>query len=144
MISLRMLMSQGQICSLFCIVATTTGLLYLSPFCPLHPASPALTSWLFVSMGYAYKHVCSLANLFQFPSPLSPLTGGVVSHVSTPLFPFRSSVYFVHLILSVREIIWYLFFSDWLILLLSIISAFQCLLETAGRCQVCTDGSLLC
>ena len=46
-------------------------------------------------------------------SPTSSLTAISLFHVSMPLFLFCSTAYFVHEILHVSEIMWYLPFSNW-------------------------------
>ena len=111
------------------IVDTITNVPIFPLFTHLHPAPAPPSLWpsphwclcLFV------MHMCSSADPFTFfhpvPLPPSPLTAVCLFHVSTPLFLICSSVYFVHQIPHVSEIIWYLSFSDWLISL-SIIHLF--------------------
>ena len=71
-------------------------------------------------MGYGHR---SLANPFTpFLQVSHPLTAISLFHVSTPLFLFHSSVYFVHEIPHISDIKWYMSFSDWLISLSIIIS----------------------
>ena len=72
-------------------------------------------------------HTRSLTNPFPFfppfPSPHFPLAAVSLFHVSMPVVLFCSLVYFIHQILLVSEIIWYLFFTDWLISLSIIVSS---------------------
>ena len=99
---------------------------YLYPLGRLPPPHTPLFLWLsphrclclcVVYMGF-------LLNCFAFfhPSPHHPTSLTAFSLVSMLLFPFCLVNHFVHWSPHVSELIWYLFFSDWLILLSIIIS----------------------
>ena len=112
---LKMLNIQNCVQNIFLLLT----LLQISPF-PTFPPSPpppppTITTLFSVPMDYAQVHVCSLANLFQYPPTLSS-----ESCQSVPCIHASGSIHsvsFVHQIPHMSEIIWYLSFSDWLILL---------------------------
>ena len=82
--------------------------------------SLVITTLLSVSMCFFLKPF----TFFHQPShPPSSLTTVSWFHVSMPLLLFCSSVYFVHQIPHISEIIRYLSFTDWLISLSIIISS---------------------
>ena len=110
---------------LFFIIDTITNALTSCPPLPtsIQP-SPHLSS------GHHHTVVCVHGSciydlwLILSPSFIQPLPGTAVSlfHVSTPLFLFCSSLYFIHQIPHIGETIWHLPFSDWFISLSIIIS----------------------
>ena len=63
------------------------------PVClsPLSSPPPGLHHIVSLCMGYAYMHICSLANLFQSPQLSSPLKSVSPFRVSMPLDLFCSS-----------------------------------------------------
>ena len=102
-------------CRFLFIVDNIGHVLHFFPLSPSShplpfPQSPAFTTLLLVSMGYAYMHICSLANLFPSPNALPSEICQSVPCI--PAFGFISLVYFVHQIPHLSEIIWCLFFSD--------------------------------
>ena len=60
-------------------------------------------------------HTCSLTNPYPFFPPFPSLTAVSLFLVSMSLVLFCLCIYFVHYIPLLSEIIWNLFFIDWLI-----------------------------
>ena len=92
----------------------------------LHPPHPLLWPSPHCCLCLCVIYTLFLVNPFAFfhpvPPPPFPLTPVTLLHVSMPLFLLYPSVYFVHQIPHMSEIIWYLSFSDHLISLSIIIS----------------------
>ena len=94
-----------------------------SPSITIHPLLPSSTS-PHLSL-WSSPHCCHCLRGFFFllvPSPFSlsnlrppsPLTAQSVLYIYASV-PILFIVYFVHQILPISKIIWYLYFSDWLI-----------------------------
>ena len=103
---------------LFCIVDTIIDV-FPSPCFYLStqtlPLTMVFTVLLSVSVGYVYMQVNLGFFGYQLPPPCAPLRSVSLFHVFRPLVLFHSSAYFNYQIPHMSKIIWYLFFSDWLI-----------------------------
>ena len=108
----------------FFIVDTTRDVPLSPPYTPTKPLPIypwPFTTLLSVSMGFAYTRICSLANLFQSSQPLfSEICPSVPCIHASGFILFI--IYSVHYIPHMSEIIWYLSFAVWLILLSVIFS----------------------
>ena len=99
----------------------------ISPICPPPPSPHPSSLWPspHCCLCLWVMHICSLASPFAFfhpvlPSP--PLTAVGLLHVPMPPFLPCLSVYFVHSIPHISEILWYLSSNDWLISFSTVIS----------------------
>ena len=101
----------------YCCSITFVSIFPISLSCHTHPNSHSQSSPCYPCPWVIYT--CSLTRPFSFFLPFSCNPSSLVSVslflVSMPLVLFCSLVYFVHYILLIGEIIWYLSFTNWLI-----------------------------
>ena len=117
----------GQVVFIFSFftVDTITDVPHFSSLCHLHPAPALPSSGLqhIVCVHGLYVYVLQLTPSSPFiQSPLFPGICQSVPHIHNASVLFCLLVDFVHYIPHISKIIWYLSFSDWLILLSIIIS----------------------
>ena len=104
----------------FFIIYSITVVPIFFPFAPLHSAQPPHTQSIPLPLLVSRSHSeCSLTNPFSFllPSPRSFLPS--YSFESVPCFRVSGSIFF----LLLYEVIWCLYFADWLISLSIIVSS---------------------